>query len=150
MTQQTSNPAAGTPAVVDVYADAATNGAVSFSHEWRWQDGSSQGKGTIDIPKRAAGDPGTPIHFHLHDNSGRGLDFADDDLKAIWVKRSGCPDEPSSDDQIPGDGIKVAPNLLKIFNENSEECTLHYRLRFRDKSGNMDSYDPDIKNGGKS
>jgi hypothetical protein len=41
-----------------------------------------------------------------------------------------------------------SPNLLKVFDENSEECTLHYRLRFKDRAGNAESYDPDITNGG--
>jgi len=149
MTNHNAKPGAGTPAIVDVHADLTADGAVSFSHEWRWQDGSSEGNGSIEIPKRGEHEPGTPIHFHLDDKSGHNLQFADDDLGAIWVKRSGCPDEVSSDNEIPTDGIAVSPKLLKIFNENSEECTLHYRLRFTSKNGHSESYDPDIKNGGK-
>lgn len=142
-------PATGRPAIVDVHAEPDGGGGVVFWHEWRWQDGPSQGKGTIMVPPRSASDPGTPIHFHLNDKTARGLRYTDDDLGAIWVKRSDCPDAQCSDNQIPVDKIQQAPNLLKVFNENSEECTLHYRLRFADKDGQQESYDPDIKNGGK-
>jgi hypothetical protein len=136
----------GKPAIVDVHADPDGAGGVSYWHEWRWQDGPSQGKGTINVPKRAEGDPGTPIHFHLRDNTGRGFDFADD---AIWVKRDGCPDSQCGDPEIPDSKIQRTPNLLKVFNENNEECRLHYRLHFKDANGQSDSYDPDITNGGK-
>jgi len=136
----------GKPAIVDVHADPDGAGGVSYWHEWRWQDGPSQGKGTINVPKRAEGDPGTPIHFHLRDSTGRGFDFADD---AIWVKRDGCPDSQCGDPEIPDSKIQRTPNLLKVFNENNEECRLHYRLHFKDANGQSDSYDPDITNGGK-
>ena len=140
---------AGTPAIVDVHADPDGAGGVSYWHEWRWQDGLSQGKGTINVPKRAEADPGTPIHFNLHDNTGRGFRFTDDLHGAIWVNRDGCPNAKCGDTEIPEDKIQRTPNLLKVFNENSEECRLHYRLRFKDKDGQPDSYDPDITNGGK-
>jgi len=39
-------------------------------------------------------------------------------------------------------------HLLKVVDNNSKECTLHYRLRFTDRAGRHVSYDPDIKNGG--
>src|SRR5689334_24719076 len=137
MTQQAEgstlshSPASGKPAIVDVYAES-NGGEVFFWHEWRWQDGPSQGKGTIKVPPRSADDPGTPIHYHLNDKTGRGLRFTDDDLGAIWVKRSECPISQCSDNQIPEDQIQQAPKLLKVFDVNSEACTLHYRLRFVD------------------
>jgi len=141
--------AAGRPAIVDVHADPDGAGGVSYWHEWRWHEGPSQGKGTIDIPKRSEADPGTAIHFNLHDHTGRSFEFADDIHGAIWVDRTGCPHAKCADAEIPENKIQRTPTLLKIFNENSEDCTLHYRLRFTDKNGQTDSYDPDIKNGGK-
>ena len=145
---QSTKPPPGTPAIVDVTIEPAASG-ISVSHEWRWHNGPSEGKGTIDVPQCAHGDDGTPIHFHLHDNSGRNFNFCDDADGAIWIKRDGCPESKSGDSEIPGDKIQRTPNLLKVFNENSEECTLHYRLRFVDKDGQSESYDPDIKNGGR-
>ena len=147
-TTLTHSPAAGKPAIVDVHAESDGAG-VRFWHEWRWQNGPSQGKGTIKVPPRSASEPGTPIHFHLHDDTGRGLRFTEDAVGAIWVKRSECPESQCSDNQIPEDQIQQAQKLLKVFNVNSEECTLHYRLRFIDEAGQPESYDPDIKNGGK-
>jgi hypothetical protein len=145
---QSTKPPAGTPAIVDVTIEPTATG-ISVSHEWRWQNGASEGKGTIDVPQRADDEDGTPVHFHLHDNTGRQLRFSDDVLGAIWVKRDACPTSKCGDSEIPEDKIQRAPNLLKVFNENSEECTLHYRLRFKDKNGQLESYDPDITNGGK-
>lgn len=147
MAQSTKRPT-GTPAIVDVTAEPSATG-VSFSHEWRWQDGGSEGKGTIHVPQRADEEDGTPIHFHLHDKTGRNFRFADDVHGAIWIKRDSCPMSKSSDSEIPEEKIQRTPNLLKVFNENNEECTLHYRLRFIDKNGQPGDYDPDIKNGGK-
>ena len=145
---QATKPPPGTPAIVDVTIDPTATG-ISVSHEWRWQGGGSEGKGTIDVPQRAQHEDGTPIQFHLHDNTGRQFRYSDDVHGAIWVKRDQCPASKSGDSEIPEDRIERTPNLLKVFNENSEDCTLHYRLRFIDKHGQSDSYDPDIKNGGK-
>jgi len=147
-TSQSNKPPAGTPAIVDVTIEQTPTG-ISVSHEWRWQGGNSEGKGTIDVPQRAHHEDGTPIHFHLRDNTNRQFRFAGDVLGAIWVTRSGCPVSKSGDAEIPEHKFQQAPNLLKVFNENSEECTLHYRLRFTDKNGQSESYDPDIKNGGR-
>lgn len=149
LTHSSGTPA-GTPAIVDVYADPAPGGGVGFSHDWHWQNGPSQGSGTVEIPKKTKNDPGTPIHFNLVDRTGRGFDFSDDIFGAIWVNRDDCPDSQCGDDQIPQDQIQRSPNLLRVFDLNTEDCRLHYRLRFKDKAGESASYDPDIKNGGTS
>lgn len=150
MTASSPKSAPGSPAVVDVYADVGSDGSLAFSHEWRWENGPSEGKGSINVPKRAEHEPGTPIHFHLHDQTTSHLNFSDDALGAIWVSRTGCPETAASDDEIPQQGIEVHPKLLKLFNANNEECVLHYCLRFTSKDGQTESYDPEIKNGGKS
>ena len=142
--QQHGGPPAGTPAIVDVYIDPAGND-VNIWHEWRWQGGPSQGQGAVEVPGRNPSEPGTPIHFNLHDSTGRGFDFAGD---AIWVLRSGCPDQQCQDPEIPTDQIQVSPNLLKVLDRNSVDCTLHYRLLFQDNGGKSASYDPEIRNGG--
>jgi hypothetical protein len=147
-----AGPPPGTPAIVDVIARAMPDGSVGFSHAWRWQDGTPGGNGSIGIPARKPSEPGTPIHFHLRDETRppRGLAFTDDPEGAMWVLRNSCPpeDQRCDDPQIPTDRIVRSPNLLRVFNENSEECTLHYRLRFKDRTGKAESYDPDITNGG--
>lgn len=150
--QRSSGPPAGTPVVVDVFARTKADGTTEFSHEWRWQDGTPGGKGTIGIPAREPSEPGTPIHFHLRDETRppKGLVFTEDSDGAMWVLRDSCPpeDRRCDDPQIPTDRIIRSPNLLRVFDENSEDCMLHYRLRFRDRSGKLQAYDPDITNGG--
>jgi hypothetical protein len=145
-------PAAGTPVIVDVFAETSADGTVAFRHEWRWQDGTPGGKGSIGVPARKAHEPGTPIHFHLRDQTQprRGLDFTDDSNGAMWVLRDSCPPDgaKSEDPEVPSSKMERSPNLLKVFDENSEACTLHYRLRFKDRDGNDVSYDPDLTNGG--
>jgi hypothetical protein len=147
--QQTAGPPAGTPAIVDVFARTTAGGAVEFSHQWRWNNGTPGGNGDIDVPPREKDEDGTPIHFHLRDQTqpNRGLDFADD---PIWVLRDSCPPDgqPCGDPEIPADQIVRTPNLLKVVDLNSEECTLHYRLRFTDRNGRPEAYDPAIRNGG--
>jgi len=147
------DPAGGKPCVVDVFAHTQPDGSIGFSHQWRWENGPSEGKGSIVIPKRLPTDPGTPLHFHLRDetNPKRNLEFADKQGAAMWVLRDACPPEGQrcDDPEIPPDQMNTSPKLLKAFNENSEECNLHYRLWFVDKDGKWEAYDPDIKNGGK-
>jgi len=137
----------GKPVIVDVFANGCATGGIEFSHEWRFEDGPSQGDGTIEVPKAKPSDPATSIHFHLHDRTGQSLRFDEDD--PIWVKRSECPCESSEDPEIPRDGIDVHPKLLKITDRNSEECELHYNLRFKDRDGGLAEYDPSIRNGGR-
>lgn len=144
----------GTPVIVDVYATTNADGSVTWSHEWRWENGSSQGSGTIKIPKRLPSEPGTPMHFHLRDQTEPKREFVFDNNQgaAMWVRKDSCPPELQRCDdwQIPPDQMDTAPKLLKAFNLNSEECNLHYRLWFKDKDGKPGTYDPDITNGGKS
>ena len=147
--RSSGGPRAGTPAIVDVFARTCPGGTVEFSHEWRWNNGNPGGNGEIEVPPRKKNEDGTPIHFHLRDQTQppRGLDFADD---PIWVLRDSCPPDgqPSCDPEIPADKIERRPNLLKVLDLNSEECTLHYRLRFTDRQGRPEAYDPAIRNGG--
>ena len=151
-TQRQSARPPGTPVIVDVFARTLPGGAIEFSHSWRWQDGTPGGSGSIEIPEREKDEPGTPLHFHLRDQTqpNRGLNFTADHEGAMWVLRDRCPPEHQrcEDPEIPADKMERAPKLLKVFDRNSEECTLHYRLRFTDRDGRPEAYDPDIKNGG--
>ncbi len=145
---------AGTPVIVDVFARTGADDSVEFTHAWRWgEKGPSEGNGSIKIPERRPNDPETPMHFHLRDQTDpkRGLVFSDKQGAAMWVNRDCCPpDSPRCDDpQIPHAEMETGLKLLKVVNRNSEECTLHYRLWFKDRDGKRESYDPDIINGGK-
>jgi hypothetical protein len=144
----------GTPVIVDIFARTRDDGTVEFTHAWRWgEKGPSQGNDKIIIPTRRPNDPETPMHFHLRDQTDpkRGLIFSDKQGAAMWVKRDSCPpDQPRCDDaQIPPAEMETGLKLLKVVNINSEKCTLHYRLWFKDREGEWESYDPEIINGGK-
>jgi hypothetical protein len=152
--ERAADPPAGTPVIVNVVARTKPDGRVEFSHTWKWNDGTPGGNGTIRIPQRDENAPGTAMQFHLIDETRppKNLDFTDDSEGAMWVKRDSCPPEHErcEDPQIPASEMRRTPNLLQAFNKNSEQCTLHYRLRFKDRAGNAHSYDPDITNGGTS
>jgi hypothetical protein len=145
-----NTPKAGTPAIVRVVARTNRTGRVVFSHRWHWEGQAAQHRGRINVPPRDPGEEPTPIHFHLKDDTrpARRLVFADDG--PMWVRRSSCPEasQPCGDSQVPANKMERHNHLLKVVDNNSKECTLHYRLRFTDRAGRHVSYDPDIKNGG--
>ena len=147
-----ADPPAGTPVIVNVVARTKADGSVGFTHTWEWENGTPGGNGSIRIPPRDENASGTPIHFHLTDDTHprRHLDFTDDPRGAMWVDRDSCPpeDQKCEDPQIPPGEMKRTVNRLQVYDKNSEACTLHYRLRFKDRAGKSHSYDPEITNGG--
>lgn len=144
--QTNSNPPPGTPVQADVLAEPKAGGGVKFSLEWRFKGQTNGRKDPIDIPPMNHGDPGTTIHFHLHDTTGRGFQF--NTVDPIWVSRIRCPKEASEDPEIPKDQIEARFKLLKVFNTNRDKCELRYALLFKDRDDKPEAYDPSIKNGG--
>jgi hypothetical protein len=147
---QTIKPPPGTRVIADVFARNGVGEAIDYSVEWRWENGDPGGSGAIEVPEKKKGEKGTPIDFHLHDETQphRGLVFTDDVKGPIWIQLESCPTDQCLDGQFPADQIKRTDKLLSVVDDNSVKGDLHYRLRFRDKDGNPDSYDPEIKNGG--
>lgn len=144
--QALGGPPPGTPVFVEIYADSSPGGGVAWSHKWRFQNYSEK-TGTIDIPKKDRGQPGTPIQFKVNDRTEPriGLRFVDGD-DAIWVDRTTCPQsDPARDPEI----TRIAPSgtVLRVLDLNDDECTLHYNLRF-EPDPNRYYYDPEIRNGG--
>lgn len=145
---QTGNggPPPGTRVIVDVYADGKA-GAVTFRHEWRFEDNSSKGTDRIEIPAKKHGQDGTPIQFILHDQTRPkvGLRFVDDD-NAIWSNRSVCPEHDAQwDPEITS--IRPSGQVLNVVDLNRDECILKFNLRFNADQGEY-NYDPEIRNGG--
>jgi len=139
-------PVRGRPVFVDVYAATGKDGGVDFSHDWRLREtGPIKGKGPIEVPR---GTPRSPIHFRLHDETGRKLKFLDDAEEAIWARVGQCPTGKGGGGQIEYDDAVSGGPTLKVKNANSEECELHYALRFKDKDGKVECYDPVIRNKG--
>jgi hypothetical protein len=133
------------PLWVNIYADEKDGGVV-FTHDWRLKkDGPIEGKGEIIVP---FGTPRSPIHFHLHDKTGRQLKFPADAQQAIWAAVGKCPGGEGGGGQIEyKDAVSGGPTL-KVNNANSADCELHYALRFEDKDGNIEPYDPVIRDKG--
>lgn len=146
--QTRGSPPAGTMVIVDVFAEE-NGGNVTFTHDWRFDGGSSQGNGAIVIPQKDSGQPGTPIQFHLRGGQELGLQFVRDPQQVIWLNRDDCPSEQGGDAEIPEDRIRSTPRLLTIQDLNEDECSIHYRLRF-EPDPNQYFYDPEIRNGGKT
>ena len=134
------------PLYVNVYAREDDRGVVRFTHDWRLEkNGSIKGHGTIEVPK---GTPRSPIEFELHDETQRGLKFLKDANEAIWAKVGKCPDAKGDGGQIEFPEAKTSSHTLKVDNANSADCELHYMLRFEDKNGVPEKYDPVIRDKG--
>lgn len=152
--QPVNRPPPGTRVFVEVTARNGAEGEVEFTHEWKWEDGSpGGGRGAIEIPAKKKGDPATPMRFRLYDRTEprRGLEFArDEDGGPMWVRRDRCPpkDVKSEDPEIPARDMRPNRAFLNVVNINDEACTLHYRLRFKADDEGIESYDPEIRNGG--
>lgn len=131
----------GKPMMVDVFAKDGCDG-LEFTHEWRLEGTPDKRPGPIEVPEKNGE---TPMHFHLHDQTGLNLRFVNTAADAMWVKRDECPRQTSTDPQITYDKDPTAKHL-KVDNLNSEECTLHFALNFDSDQGPK-CYDPEIKNG---
>ena len=134
------------PVYVNVYAREGDKGALEFTHDWRLQkNGPVKGKGAIEVPY---GTPRSPIEFELHDETQRGLRFLKDANEAIWARVGKCPEAKGDGGQIEFPEAKTSSHTLKIDNANSADCELHYMLRFEDKDGATEKYDPIIRDKG--
>jgi hypothetical protein len=147
----------GKPIHVDVHALQDEQGRAYFWHEWRFENGPSQGKGKIDVPHKA---PETPINFHLHDHTTLELKFLDESADCMWVSTGNCPTRKMNQgSQIIFPDKKAGQNLLKVRDRNEgDACTLKFALCFDGLAGRQTEdpsrpcppyrYDPEIKNGG--
>ena len=148
---------AGRPIQVDVHAEQDAQGRAFFWHEWRFENGPSQGKGKIDVPRNA---PETAMHFHLHDHTNLGLKFLDLSEDCMWISTGACPTHKMNQgNQIVFRSKHSAPRLLTVHDLNEgNECTLKFALSFDGLPGRQADdpsrpcppyrYDPEIKNGG--
>lgn len=135
------------PIIADVSAKLVDN-RVGFDLEWRREGDPNPKTGRIEV---GAGDPPTPIHFNLRDNTGLNLAFKSPGTEAMWVDLTGCPPQQAGNGgQI--DFNSSSPNLLRVTDANrGPECTLFYMLRFDGHpaaNGPPFEFDPEIRNGG--
>lgn len=139
-------PPPGTRVIVDVHADGQPS-AVSFSHEWRFEDSSTKRRGRIEIPAKKHGQEGTPIQFILHNGTQPRVElrFVDND-NAIWSSRTSCPEHDAHWDPELVD-ISPSGQVLNVMDLNRDECILKFNLRFVPDPRRY-YYDPEIRNGG--
>ena len=142
---------------VDVHAEQDDRGGVYFWHEWRFENGPSQGHSKIEVPRGATD---TPIHFHLRDHTNYKLRFWDDSEECMWISPVRCPDQKMNDcGQITFPDPKTSPKVLKVQDANSGgEMELNFALSFNGIDGHPHDdpekwcppyvYDPIIRNGG--
>ena len=145
------------PKNVDVTVVATLNPAtgVEFECSWRDQSGISQ-TGPIEFP---AGASKNKLSFQLDDRTGLELEFLDQPHEAVWFNVDSCPADGNgadkgqiTDKSVEKDSGSGKRKKLKLTNLNTEECNLHYALRFTGKetSGAAPPYvcDPELRNRG--
>lgn len=154
--------AMGNPVKVEVraYLDAVTH-QVTFEESWEASWGKGSGKNQpIEFPNKMQAN----IHFSLKDETRLNLNFypfaeahqpptLPEDYPIYVSTGATCPPPPG----LSGGQITIlssAPNLLKVFNNNTTKCDLKYALRFTGDDNIAGSQsepyvdDPEIKNGG--
>ena len=140
---------------VTVAATLGQSGSVDFECLWKDDTGAS-GSGAIEFPFGAGNNK---LQFKLDDRTGLKLEFMDQPDDAIWFSVDGCPHGGPSDDlgqitdkSVETDQVSAKRKRLTLTNLNTEECTLHYALRFDGApSGSMKPpyvHDPEIRNRG--
>lgn len=140
---------------VTVVATIDDHGGVNFNHSW--DDGSGvSNKGPIEFPLGASNNR---MKFLLDDQTGLKLQFVGKAEDAVWFSADGCPTGGPTDDlgqikdkTVEQDAVTAHRKKLTLTNVNTEDCTLHYALRFDgNSSGNAKPpyvYDPEIRNRG--
>jgi len=136
----------GKPYKVTVHAEKPGTEPM-FWQEWEEEGGSGEQKGEV-IPF-LAGTGSRLVTFHLKDESGLKLRFADRPEQAMWVRIGKCPDEAGNGGQIAFGPLDSNRMTLKVVNSNcGMPCDLWYRLNFVDENKKEWNYDPIMKNDG--
>jgi hypothetical protein len=146
----------GTKIDVDVVATRHEDKGVDFV--CTWQDGNGPWySGPIVLPRQSGE---RDIEFKLDDKTGLKLNFETSANSAIWIKEGSCPTSGHGNDdkgQIKDKQVDTNDKKLTLKNLNTEECVLHYALRFTGDSWTSASgvkheppyvYDPEFRNGG--
>lgn len=144
---------------VTVLATLHDDDGVQFHCSWR-DDSGAWHSGPISFP---FGYSKNKVKFRLDDRTGLDLEFLDQTHEAIWFDSDGCPRDRDGSDlgQIADRAVEKDPvsskrRKLSLTNLNTEECNLHYALRFtgKDVSVGGGDYsppyvcDPELRNRG--
>ena len=142
---------------VDVTVVATLNPATGVEFECTWQDQSGVPQtGPIEFPFGASQNK---VSFRLDDQTGLDLEFLDRPHEAAWFNVDSCPSHGNgtdlgqiTDKAVEKDHGSSKRKKLKLTNLNTEECNLHYALRFTgNEAGNSAPpyvCDPELRNRG--
>jgi hypothetical protein len=141
---------------VTVLATLHDKHGVEFHCSWPDETGAWH-RGPIEFPYGASRNK---VKFELDDRTGLDLQFLDQPHEAIWFDSNGCPCDGNGTDlgqitekEVHKDAVSSKRRKLTLTNLNTEECSLHYALRFAGKplpSGDGPPYvcDPELRNRG--
>ena len=142
---------------VTVLATLHDEHGVEFHCTWP-DDSGTWHSGPIEFPSGASKNK---VKFKLEDRSGLELQFLDQPDDAIWFDATGCPSSGNGNDlgqikdkTVEKDPVSSKRKKLTLTNLNTQECSLHYALRFTSKAaqsgGQQPLYvcDPELRNRG--
>jgi hypothetical protein len=144
---------------VTVLATLHDDHGVEFHCTWP-DDSGVVHSGPITFPVGASKNK---VKFRLDDKTGLDLQFLDQPNDAIWVDANGCPRDANgtdlgqiTDKEVAKDPVSSKRKKLTLTNLNTEECNLHYALRFTGKSARSGGTaeqplyvcDPELRNRG--
>lgn len=118
---------------VTVLATLHDDHGVEFDCSWR-DDSGAWHSGPIEFPYGASKNK---LKFVLDDRTGLDLEFLDQPHDAIWFEADACPTEANgtdlgqiTDKEVHKDAVSSKRKKLTLTNLNTQECSLHYALRF--------------------
>lgn len=140
---------------VTVLATLHDKHGVEFHCSWPDDSGAWQ-SGPLEFPLGASKNK---IKFKLDDRTGLDLQFLDDPHDAIWFNADECPSDGNgadlgqiTDKEVQKDPVSSKRKKLTLTNLNTQECSLHYALRFTGSESDVQSppyvCDPELRNRG--
>jgi hypothetical protein len=144
---------------VTVLATLHDHHGVEFHCSWP-DDSGAWHSGPIEFPFGASKNK---VKFKLDDRTGLDLEFLDQPHDAIWFDVGGCPCDANgidlgqiTDKEVHKDAVSSKRKRVTLTNLNTQECSLHYTLRFTGKEmsiGGADysppyACDPELRNRG--
>lgn len=144
---------------VEVTVLATPDGEHGVEFQCKWSDDSGTShSGPIEFPLGASKNK---VKFRLEDRTGLELEFLDQPHEAIWFNADGCPNDGNgtdlgqiTDKAVERDPVSSKRKKLTLTNLNTQDCSLHYALRFTgkapDSGGQQSLYvcDPELRNRG--
>jgi hypothetical protein len=120
--------------------------------EFAYSGGYAQPNGNLDCSVEPYNKKTVNLNFTIGSGSVPGIKFVSAGKDAMWIapkEQTGeeSPKGPYSGAQFAGFSVDAGRQRLSVVNNNDDEETYRYALRF-DLDGKIVAHDPDVKNGG--